>query len=123
MSQSDTVDEYFGEHDATPMSPEPGKVTVIISGTFVTETPKAVLIKAVAATGEYVDAWLPKSQFKRDMIITELDEAEVTLFIPTWLAEAKEIVYGAYIPEDWKDFENGTEAKTAGQIDLPLNKF
>jgi hypothetical protein len=121
MSDSNTTteSEYFGEHDATPMSPEPGKVIVIVSGTYLTETPKAVLIKAHALTGEETDAWLPKSQFKRDLVVTEL--GEVTLFVPTWLAEAKELEYGAYLPEDWKEFED--EVSGTGQINLPLNKF
>ncbi len=127
MSDNDTTaeSEYFGEHDATPMSPEPGKVIVIVSGSYLTETPKAVLIKAHALTGEDVDAWFPKSQFKRDLVFTgkvaESDEYQVTLFVPTWLVEAKEVEYAAYVPEDWTDYED--EVSGTGQMDLPLNEF
>lgn len=75
--------------------------TVIVFGTLVHETEKAVLIKTDDEPSEQKDVWLPKSQFKKPMEKKEGKYRDFyAFFFPYWIAETKGLMYLEEEPED-----------------------
>lgn len=68
--------------------------TVKVSGIFVAETDKAILVEfPVDGTLQVREVWFPRSQIAHLSRIPAGDEIKLTMTVPEWLAEAKGVDY------------------------------
>ena len=79
------------------MARNQGSEIVTVTGIFKRETEKAILLKVEGTKGAQ---WVPISQFHKDMENIDPREGTVVIFIPRWLAEAKEFNYDEYDPDE-----------------------
>jgi hypothetical protein len=79
--------------------PEGNKI-VVITGTYVHSTPRATLIKFPDVLE---NQWIPVSQNKLPAV--EVEQGLWAMFVPKWLAEAKNTNWEEYDPEDWLDMQ------------------
>jgi hypothetical protein len=68
--------------------------TVKVSGIFVAETDKAILVEfPVVGTLQVKEVWFPRSQISYLSRLLVGDEIRLTMTVPEWLAEAKDVDY------------------------------
>ena len=71
--------------------------TVVAEGICVQETEKAVLIESYCAEDK---VWIPKSQFRRELEITDPETQSCLIFIPRWLADSTKLDYDELLEEE-----------------------
>jgi len=82
------------------MARNQGSEIVTVTGIFKRETEQAILLAVEGTKGAQ---WVPISQFHKDMEYVDPREGTVVIFIPRWLAEAKDFNYDEYDPDERDD--------------------
>ena len=86
---------------------EESKETVVTEGIYVRETEKALLLRI-----QCKEVWLPKSQLQKPSICLSREAQEWAVFIPRWLAEAKQLGYDEYEEEVYGTGEEAEELQS-----------
>jgi len=81
--------------------------TVVIEGTLVTVTDKAIGL-ACNLDNRTKLIWIPKSLLRRSPVVLDVEEKSWNVFIPQWLADKHPTLgYDEYDSDDWEEDGEG----------------